>query len=173
MADSAATERLVEPRLPCRRCIEMSAVPAPSAATTDPYSPENVVRNFFDALNTRDYRRAAGSIADRCQWWSMPLETRHEGGSAVIAGLDQFATAFPDWRAEIERVIATGPIVAVEWISTGTFRGGVFRGKFPNGKSFRRRGCSVAEVRQGQIVHYRDYFDRLSLLEQLGLMDLV
>ena len=151
----------------------MSAIPVARPAVNDPYAPENVVRGFFDALNARDYKRAAASIADGCDWWSMPSETRYQGGSAVIAGLDQFTTAFPDWRAEIERVTAAGDIVAVEWVSTGTFRGGVFRGKLPNGKSFRRRGCSVAEVRHGQIVHYRDYFDRVSLLEQLELMDLV
>ena len=138
----------------------------------DPYSPENVVRGLFDALNARDYPRALAAIADRCEWWSMPGETLHHGGSDVIAGLDQFATAFPDWRADIERVVAAGALVAVEWTSTGTFKG-VFRGRLPNGKSFRRRGCSVAEVRHGQIVHYRDYFDRVGILEQLELMDLL
>ena len=139
---------------------------------TDPYAPESVVRGLFEALHTRDYKRALGSIADRCEWWSMPAETMHTGGAAVIAGLDQFSSAFPDWRADIERAIATGPYVAVEWVSTGTFRG-VFRGKLPNGRSFRRRGCSVAEVRQGLIVHYRDYFDRVGILEQLELTDLL
>jgi steroid delta-isomerase-like uncharacterized protein len=151
----------------------MSSLLAPARALSDPYAPENVVRDFFEALNARDYRRAAAWISERCEWWSMPGETRYDGGSAVIAGLDQFASAFPDWRAEIERVTAAGDVAAVEWVASGTFNGGVFRGKLPNGKSFRRRGCSVAEVRQGQIVHYRDYFDRVSLLEQLGLMDLV
>jgi len=138
----------------------------------DPYSPESVVRGLFEALNARDYKRALASIGDRCEWWSMPGETLHTGGSAVIAGLDQFTNAFPDWRADIERAVPSGACVAVEWISTGTFRG-VFRGKLPNGRSFRRRGCSVAEVRHGQIVHYRDYFDRVGILEQLGLMDLL
>jgi steroid delta-isomerase-like uncharacterized protein len=138
----------------------------------DPYSPESVVRGLFEALNARDYKRALACIGDRCEWWSMPGEAMHTGGSAVVAGLDQFTSAFPDWRAEIERAVASGPYVAVEWISTGTFRG-VFRGKLPNGRAFRRRGCSVAEVRQGQIVHYRDYFDRVGMLEQLGLMDLL
>ena len=77
----------------------MAATPR---SANDPYSPEAVVRGFFEALNARDYKRAALSIADRCDWWSMPTETRHEGGSAVIAGLDQFTTAFPDWRADID-----------------------------------------------------------------------
>lgn len=139
----------------------------------DPFAPETVVRALFDALNAREYTRAASLIAENCEWWSMPRENRHEGGSAVIAGLDEFTSAFPDWRAEVDRVITAGPLVVVEWVSSGTFRGGVFRGKLPNGKSFRRCGCSVAEVRKGQIIHYRDYFDRLGLLEQLGLMDLL
>ena len=138
----------------------------------DPYSPENVVRGLFEALNARDYKRALAAIADGCKWWSMPSETMHRGGSAVIAGLDQFTGAFPDWRADIERATSAGSMVAVEWVSTGTFRG-VFRGKLPNGRSFRRRGCSVADVRQGQIVHYRDYFDRVGILQQLELMDLL
>ena len=138
----------------------------------DPFSPESVVRGLFEALNARDYKRALASIGDRCEWWSMPGETMHTGGSAIVAGLDQFTSAFPDWRADIERAVSSGPYVSVEWISTGTDRG-VFRGKLPNGRAFRRRGCSVAEVRHGQIVHYRDYFDRVGLLQQLDLMDLV
>ena len=43
----------------------------------------------------------------------------------------------------------------------------------PSRKSFRRRGCSVAEVQRGQIVHYRDYFDRVGILQQLELLDLL
>ena len=139
----------------------------------DVYSPESVVRAYFEALNARDYALAMKSISDRCEWWSMPSETLHRGGAAVIAGLDLFASSFPDWRADIERVVAAGPVVVAEWVSTGTFRGAAFRGKLANGKGFRRRGCSVAEVRQGQIVHYRDYFDRVGMLEQLDLMDLL
>jgi steroid delta-isomerase-like uncharacterized protein len=138
----------------------------------DPFTPENVVRDLFEALNARDYKRALTAIADGCEWWSMPSEALHHGGAAVIAGLDQFGAAFPDWRADIERVTAAGSVVAVEWVSSGTFKG-VFRGKLPNGKAFRRRGCSVAEVHQGQIVHYRDYFDRVGILQQLELMDLL
>jgi steroid delta-isomerase-like uncharacterized protein len=139
---------------------------------TDPFSPEAVIRTFFNALNARDYRGAANSIADGCEWWSMPTETLYRGGAAIIAGLDEFTGAFPDWRADIDRVTAAGNVVVAEWITSGTFQAS-FRGRPPNGKAFRRRGCSVAVVRQGQIVHYRDYFDRVGLLEQLDLMDLL
>ena len=137
-----------------------------------PLSPESVVRGLFEALNRRDYARAAGAIAEHCEWWSMPAETMHLGPSAIVAGLREFTAAFPDWHVDIERVTAAGNIVVVEWASSGTFVN-AFRGRAPNGKAFRRRGCSVAEVPQGKIVHYRDYFDRASLLQQLDLIDML
>lgn len=138
----------------------------------DPFAPEHVVRAFFAALNARDYRGAANHVSENCEWWSMPGGNMHRGPSAIIAGLDEFTTAFPDWHADVDRVTAAGVIAVVEWVTTGTFLAS-FRGRLPNGKSFRRSGCSVAEVRSGQIVHYRDYFDRAGMLEQLDLMDLL
>ena len=138
----------------------------------DLLSPETLVRGFFDALNRRDYARAAGAIAEDCEWWSMPNESMHRGPSAIVAGLREFTASFPDWRADIERVTASGPIVVAEWASSGTFEH-PFRGRPPNGKRFSRRGCSVAQVERGLLVHYRDYYDRASLLVQLDLKDLL
>jgi len=135
-------------------------------------TPEEIVRSLFVALNERDYARPAGAIAEDCEWWSMPAESLHRGPSAIVAGLREFTAAFPDWRADIERVTAAGPVAAAEWVSSGTFRH-PFRGREPNGRSFKRRGCSVAEIQGGKIIHYRDYFDRVSLLEQLDLLDLL
>jgi len=137
-----------------------------------PDSPDAIVRGLFEALNARDYERAVAVIAEHCEWWSMPAGSLHRGPGAVMAGLREFTSAFPDWQARVERIICDRHLVAVEWISTGTFRN-PFRGHAPNGRAFERRGCSVAEVRAGRIVHYRDYFDRASLLQQLDLMDLL
>ncbi len=130
------------------------------------------MRGMWVALNARDYARAAGAIAEHCEWQSVAAETVHRGPGPIVAGLREFVTAFPDWRADVERVTAAGPIVVVEWDSSGTFQR-PFRGKEPNGKRFRRRGCSVAEVKGGKIVRYRDYYDRVTLLRQLDLLDLL
>jgi len=135
-------------------------------------SPEQIVRGMFAALNERDYARAAGAIAEHCEWWSMPAETLHRGPSAIVAGLREFSAAFPDWRADIERVTGSGSIAVAERATSGTFTH-AFRGRPPNGRSFRRRGCSVADVRGGKIVHYRDYYDRASMLQQLELIELL
>jgi steroid delta-isomerase-like uncharacterized protein len=135
-------------------------------------STEGVVRAFFDALNVRDFARAAGAIAEDCAWESVPTETVHRGPAPIIAGLREFVSAFPDWRVRIDRMTAVGPIAVIEWETAGTFQA-EFRGELPNGKRFRRRGCAVAKVEGGKIVHYRDYYDRASLLSQLDLMHLL
>ncbi|MEP7069496.1 MAG: ester cyclase [Usitatibacter sp.] len=134
--------------------------------------PENIVEGMFDALNARDYARAAGAIAEHCEWHSVATESVHRGPGAIVAGLREFVAAFPDWRADVKSVIASGERVVIEWDSTGTFRN-PFRGKPANGKSFRRRGRSVAEVEGGKIVRYRDYYDRATLLQQLDMLDLL
>jgi steroid delta-isomerase-like uncharacterized protein len=136
------------------------------------FSPEATLRRLFDALNTRDFERAAGAVAESCVWESVAAETTHNGSAPIVAGLRAFAAAFPDWRAEIERLHVDGDTVVVEWASAGTFER-EFRGAAPNGRAFRRRGCAVAEVRAGKIVRYRDYYDRATMLAQLDLLDLL
>jgi len=134
-------------------------------------SPEATVRSYYDALNARDYARAAGPIAETCEWVSMPTENVFRGPAAIVAGLREFTTSFPDWHVEVERVMSEGGTVVVEWHTTGTFEL-AFRGHAPNGKRFSRRGCAVAEVESGRIMRYRDYYDRASLYAQLDLLAL-
>ena len=131
-------------------------------------TPAGVVRSYFEALNARDFARAAGPIAEHCQWTSVATEKTHFGPAAIVAGLREFVTAFPDWQVRVDRVITASNLVVVEWTTTGTFNQ-PFRGSEPTGKKFKRRGCAVAEVAGGQIVKYSDYYDRLTLLQQLGL----
>ena len=131
-------------------------------------SPEGVVRSYFEALDARDFARAAGPIAEHCEWTSIASDKTFFGHAAIVAGLHEFVNAFPDWHVEVERVVCAGQVVVAEWITSGTFRN-EFRGRKPNGRRFKRRGCAVAEVAGGQIVRYRDYYDRLTLLEQLDM----
>ena len=136
------------------------------------FSPEATVRGLWEALNARDYARAAGAIAESCEWCAMPTGTVHRGPAPIIAGLREFVGAFPDWHATVRHVVSQGGSVVVEWTATGTFRHR-FRGHEPNGKRFERSGCSVAEIDRGLIVRYRDYFDRLEFLQQLELTGLL
>ncbi len=135
-------------------------------------TPEGIVRGYFEALNARDYARAAGGIAEHCRWESVAAENVHTGPGAIVNGLREFVASFPDWHAEMASVVSSGSYVVVEWVVTGTFQC-PFRGREPNQRKFVRRGCAVAEVEAGRIVRYRDYYDRLTLHQQLDLIDLL
>ncbi len=129
---------------------------------------EDVVRAYFDALNERDYEKVAALFSDDCEFVSVASGARFTGTDSMLHGLREFSEAFPDWAVEVSNVVASGRYVATEWKTSGTQQG-VFRGESPTGIHFRRDGCSVAEVEEGRIVRYRDYYDRSTLLEQLGL----
>ena len=133
---------------------------------------EGVVRAYFDALNERDYERAAAAFSDDCEFVSVASGARFRGTESMLHGLREFAEAFPDWTVEVVNVVASGAHVAIEWRTAGTHEG-MFRGEAPTGIRFRRDGCAVAEVVDGRIVRYRDYYDRATLLEQLGLGDVL
>lgn len=129
--------------------------------------PESVVRQLWDAINARDYARLAGAIAEQCAWTSMPIEREYVGPQAMVDGLRAFHAAFPDGHGEILALYVVGDTVVAEWRMSGT-NTGALDGAPPTGRAFTRCGCSVAVVRGGKIVEYRDYFDRLSLQEQLS-----
>jgi len=133
---------------------------------------EEIVRAYFDALNQRDYETASALFADDCEFVSVASGARFRGTASMLHGLREFADAFPDWNVEVASVVSSGPYVVTEWKTTGTHEG-MFRGESATGIRFRRDGCSVAEVEGEQIVRYRDYYDRATLFEQLGLTDVL
>ncbi len=134
--------------------------------------PEAIVRELYDAFNERDFDRAAAAFAESCEYESIAAGSVMRTGAEVADGLRAWAAAFPDGFVEMTNVIATGPWIVVEWHAQGT-QTGPLRGEPPTGRRFERRGCAVAEIEDGKIVRYRDYYDRAQMYEPLGLMHLL
>ncbi len=82
--------------------------------------------------------------------------------------LAAFFAAFPDSTIETEALIEDGEHAAWFWRSRGTFRG-PFGGRRPNGKSYVLHGATLFTIRDGKILEQRAYWDRASLLTQLGM----
>jgi len=134
--------------------------------------PEAIVRELYDAFNERDFERVAAAFAKSCEYESIAAASVMRTGAEIAEGLRAWAAAFPDGFVEMTNVIATGPWVVVEWHARGT-QTGPLRGEPPTGRRFERQGCAVAEVEDGKIVRYRDYYDRAQMYEPLGLMHLL
>lgn len=135
-------------------------------------TPEAVVRQLYESFNERDFERAAALFAAPCEYETISSNVVSRTGAEVAAGLRAWAAAFPDGVVAMTNVIAAGPWVVVEWHARGT-QTGPLRGEPPTGRRFERRGCAVAQVENGKIVRYRDYFDRAQMYEPLGLMHLL
>jgi steroid delta-isomerase-like uncharacterized protein len=111
----------------------------------------------------------AVAFAEPCDYETVASGSMMGTGADVAERLRAWATAFPDGFVEMTNVFAVARWVVVEWRAQGT-QTGPLRGEPPSGRRFERRGCAVAEVEEGKIVRYRDYFDRAQMYEPLGLM---
>jgi steroid delta-isomerase-like uncharacterized protein len=79
--------------------------------------------------------------------------------------------AFPDWRFEVEEVIADERRAAVKWRATATFDGSAqFEGFDPTGDRIELRGVDVLALDDGQIVALDAYSNSMELARQIGAM---
>ncbi len=76
--------------------------------------------------------------------------------------------AFPDWHSTVEEMIVEGDRVVERWTGRGTHRG-EWQGIPPTGRRVAVPGVVFYRISGGKIVEFRGRFDRMSLMEQLGV----
>ncbi|GAC1514960.1 MAG: hypothetical protein NVS2B16_22520 [Chloroflexota bacterium] len=77
--------------------------------------------------------------------------------------------AFPDWRSQVEELVAEDDRVAEWWTGLGTHRAD-FQGIPATGRQVAVPGTVFYRIGAGRIVEFRGQFDRLSMMEQLGAL---
>jgi ketosteroid isomerase-like protein len=131
---------------------------------------QDVVLGYFEALGRRDVS-AAVEFLD-------PEVVEEITGVGVFRGRDEVRTFFeglmkasPDLEMTVDRTIAEGDTVVVQWRMQGNFTGGpLFNGVQPTGGRLELRGCDVLEVSNGLIVRNTAFQDGLELARGLGMM---
>jgi steroid delta-isomerase-like uncharacterized protein len=83
--------------------------------------------------------------------------------------LGSVRAAFPDWRVEIDDLVADETTAAVRWHGRVTHRG-AFHGLPPTGRSASVSGINVYRVSGGKIAAEWEQMDSLGLLQQLGAL---
>jgi steroid delta-isomerase-like uncharacterized protein len=76
---------------------------------------------------------------------------------------------FPDLRFELEEFVEEGNRVALGWTMRGTNTGPV-AGRAPSGRPIAVHGLTIYYFSDGRITGHRQVVDRLSVVQQLGLM---
>jgi steroid delta-isomerase-like uncharacterized protein len=90
------------------------------------------------------------------------------------AGIQGYMDAFPDLKFEVLRRIAQDQYVVLDWVATGTHNGPMSTPSGntipPTGKFGKIYGSTTYEFRDGKIAHSWTYWDRVAMLDQLGLL---
>jgi steroid delta-isomerase-like uncharacterized protein len=89
------------------------------------------------------------------------------GHAGVREGIRRIKLAFPDWREDVDEMVAEGRRVVTRYTSRGTHHG-EFRGIAPTGRSIAVREISIYRVVKGKVVEQWCLLDELDRLQQLG-----
>jgi|SRR3954451_4963776 len=129
-----------------------------------------VVREYFDAMLEKDLDRAVAT-------WKPGSEDRIYGFAALVAphGIrDYFGSMFaaiPDFKLEVDSMVAEGDQVAVHWHAAGTFDGArKFQGLVPNGRRVELEGLDLLTVADGKIVSNHAYTNGMEFARQVGAL---
>ena len=99
-----------------------------------------------------------------------PTMAQPLSGQAIKDHFGGLFAGFPDATTETVAVHAITEDLAVwRWVIRGTHTG-FYRGLPPTGRSMIVPGCDFIEVRAAKLQRVEGYFDRLSILQQLGVV---
>ena len=126
-----------------------------------------VVRRWFQAVNDRDM--AAEAAARSTEFVAHVPNTPPLDAAGWQSFIAAFITGFPDFRLELEDVVAEADRVAVRWTFRGT-HAGVFLGIEPTGKAVSMSAVEVNRVSDGTVAEHWVVLDQFGLLQQLGVI---
>ena len=124
------------------------------------------------AFNAHDRDAMAALTAEDAESFG-PGGMTAKGKQAVLEFNIVWLDAFPDARVEVGKTYIDGDVAIEEGVFTGTHTG-VFRTPMgdipPTNKSVRGEYVGINEFRDGKVIRQLLAFDRLQLMEQLGLV---
>ncbi len=81
-----------------------------------------------------------------------------------------YLSAFPDFTATVEDVIAEGDKAVTRWTIRGTHQGEIEEFGPATGKQVEIKGITIHRIEDGKIVEEWERYDNLSVMRQLGLV---
>jgi len=132
----------------------------------------DLARRLHEAWNERKFDEIADGMAPDGTLTVVGSGDVFEGVEGSRKYNAAWADAFPDGRLTVDRVIASGDLVAVEFTGRGTHTGtlSTSMGDIPaTGRAVTLQFCDLMEFENGKVRRQRSYFDTGSMMAQLGL----
>jgi steroid delta-isomerase-like uncharacterized protein len=128
-----------------------------------------IARRGFDAWNAHDIEGWLKVLDPNQVTESDTLPAAIRGHDGARPFMQMYIKAFPDLRFTIDQMIGHDQYVVTRYTASGTHKGDL-AGIPATGRRAQTRGCTVAEFKNGKIVHQWIYWDTGHLLRQLGVL---
>ena len=129
--------------------------------TQAPLSNKPVLDAYVAAWNHHDSVALDTLLAKDGIHEDVASHMRLQGAAAVNGLLRDFIKSEPDFDWKMTNVFEDGPMLAAEWTWTATFTGASPSGPV-TAMRITGRGSSIAEVADGKIKRFTDYYDESS-----------
>ena len=132
---------------------------------------KSVVREFFEeVVNAGNLDRADELVSPSyIEHQELPGGEGRQGIEVAKGFLSLMRGAFPDFRFEVEDLIAEGDKVAARVIVSGTHLGEMM-GLAPTGKRVSTSGIEVFRFEDGKMAEHWAAFEALDMLQQIGMV---
>jgi steroid delta-isomerase-like uncharacterized protein len=132
----------------------------------------DIAKAPFQAYNSKNWEKVKASITPNFVYDEVATRRKVEGAEATIALWKGWAEAFPDSKATFHGAHVSGNTVVLEVTWKGTHQGPMQTPKgaiLATGKRIDIRACCLLEVAGDKVRLQRQYFDMVTMLEQLGI----
>jgi steroid delta-isomerase-like uncharacterized protein len=130
----------------------------------------DLVKRLFEDVYSQ------GDISHLDQFFTTDMKLRDPAQPNFTGGLQQYKTieshyknAFPTKSMRIDQIYSSEDSIIVNWTCKGTQKG-TFMDIPATGKNFTIQGISIYRFKGDKISEISQVWDRLGLLEQLGVM---
>ena len=130
-----------------------------------------IVRRFFDEAWNQNRVAELNEYISADNIHRGPSDDGPRGPEQIRQGIKRWRTGFPDFRYQIEALIAKDDLVTARVTMIGTHTGILsFASRIlpPTGKLLRTTEIFIFRIAGGKIIEFWATWDRLSALEQLG-----
>jgi steroid delta-isomerase-like uncharacterized protein len=130
-----------------------------------------LARENVEAYNGGDWQRLKTALAPDVVYDEVGSQRRLKGADQMVQAYQGWKQAAPDGKGTITNAFGSGNLVLLEVTWTGTQTGPVVgpSGTIPpSGKAWNIMGAQVITIEGGQIRALRQYFDLLTMLQQIG-----
>jgi len=119
-----------------------------------------IILQLTDCLNRHDAEAASKLFAENVLFWEPSYDAPRQGRAAVRREFEGFFAMLPDIQFTSLTLLADGDHAFHEWRYQATYQG----------RPVEIRECAFVRFNaEDLLAEVRIYFDRLSLLQQLGL----